>query len=667
MDRIAHAEPADQFGLVRQRGGELRQQDVGLLLGDRRLEHDEPSRPAERTARMRVVRGGEAHHRYRQQAHAQVLSLADDEQVGAALPAEDGRRRILDGDGVAKPRQRGCLRLACHRAGAEEFGQQGIARRIGRLVPVKDHARECGDVGPPVGQPPQGAQIPLPALVVQEHDLERIVAGNHAVGVVVDRFAGAGEQAGSRVVFAEDQAGVGLVALQRDADGHLSHRGAGQAVGAAECLGAEQHVHAEGTALANEAVENQGRILGDLVVLDEDLLKLVDDQQDAGHGVGIARLSEAIDVLHGAFAEQIAPPLELAVKLFEHRKPELPLALDGDHAGVGQPVVVVELELDALLEVDQVELDLVGAVVQCEARDQGVHERRFAGARLAGDQRMLARALAELDVLQLLGTRWSQRCEHLAGGASRPPVLLLGRHAVEGNLHPLGRLGRLADPLDDLREHLVRWRLLDGQRPRGELRVAAPGVDAVLEREHGGMLFEIRDAEVRRHGLGRIDRDDRVHAAPRAGGGDARQPAGARLGEVGREVRDHDEAVWLRHLGVSVVITDRFIFIAQVFLDHQLDLLRDVHEALFDLLRFRPDSAGDEQFVIVGQMHEAGELFAETEGIDDREPALSGRNAAGDPQHERLHHVGSGFLLVPGRPDDQRRGSRERHDRGLRP
>ena len=42
-------------------------------------------------------------------------------------------------------------------------------------------------------------------------------------------------------------------------------------------------MHAEGSALTDEAVEDQGGILGDLVVLDEDLLKLVDDQQDARH------------------------------------------------------------------------------------------------------------------------------------------------------------------------------------------------------------------------------------------------------------------------------------------------------------------------------------------------------------------------------------------------
>ena len=171
---------------------------------------------------------------------------------------------------------------------AEKLGKHDVAGRVGCLVAVEDDAGQCGDVGSTVGQPSQRAQIPLPAFIVQEHNLERIVAGDHAVGVVVDRLAGTRQQAGGGVVFTENQAGVGLVALQRDADGHLPHRGTGQAVGAAERLGAEQNMHAEGTALTDEPVEDEGGILRDLVVLDEDFLKLVDDQQDAGHRLAVA-------------------------------------------------------------------------------------------------------------------------------------------------------------------------------------------------------------------------------------------------------------------------------------------------------------------------------------------------------------------------------------------
>ncbi len=70
-------------------------------------------------------------------------------------------------------------------------------------------------------------------------------------------------------------------------------------------------------------------------------------------------------------------------------------------ARVRQLVRGVGLELDALLEVDQVQLDLVGAVPQRQVRDQRVQQRRFARAGLAGDQHVLRGALAEPQALQL--------------------------------------------------------------------------------------------------------------------------------------------------------------------------------------------------------------------------------------------------------------------------
>ena len=127
-------------------------------------------------------------------------------------------------------------------------------------------------------------QVLLPALVGQPDDLEEVVSLHHAVGVVIDGLAGPGEQPGGRVVFAQDQVRVGFAALKGDADGHLAEGRLGQRVLAAQGLRAEDHVHAEGTTLPHQAIQQQRDFLRDLVVLDEELLKLVDDQQDARHG-----------------------------------------------------------------------------------------------------------------------------------------------------------------------------------------------------------------------------------------------------------------------------------------------------------------------------------------------------------------------------------------------
>ena len=78
-------------------------------------------------------------------------------------------------------------------------------------------------------------------------------------------------------------------------------------------------------------------LLRDLVVLDEELLELVDDEQDAGQGVAaLVGLAVAVEVLDAEVAERVAAVLQLDVEPLQHAQAELALALDGDHPGVGQ-------------------------------------------------------------------------------------------------------------------------------------------------------------------------------------------------------------------------------------------------------------------------------------------------------------------------------------------
>ena len=99
--------------------------------------------------------------------------------------------------------------------------------------------------------------------------------------------------------------GVGLAALQRDPDGHLAQRAPRQAERAAEALRAEQDVDAERPALPDQAVEPERGLLRQLVLLDEELLELVDDQQDAGQGRRAGGVAIAVDVLHAGLAEPV--------------------------------------------------------------------------------------------------------------------------------------------------------------------------------------------------------------------------------------------------------------------------------------------------------------------------------------------------------------------------
>ncbi len=98
-------------------------------------------------------------------------------------------------------------------------------------------------------------------------------------------------------------------------------------------------------------------------------------------------------------AEEIAALLEFPVEALEHAQAELPVALDGHRTGMGKLVRRVGLELDALLEVDQVELDFVRAVPEGEIGDQHVQQGGLSGAGLARDQHVLRSTPAETQLL----------------------------------------------------------------------------------------------------------------------------------------------------------------------------------------------------------------------------------------------------------------------------
>ena len=55
-------------------------------------------------------------------------------------------------------------------------------------------------------------------------------------------------------------------------------------------------------------------------------------------------------------------------------------------------------------------------------------------------------------------------------------------------------------------------------------------------------------------------------------------------------------------------------------------MLGQVGQPLLDLHRLGPDAMADQGLVVVGQVHERGEILPEPDGIDDRQPDLAGRH-----------------------------------------
>jgi hypothetical protein len=316
-------------------------------------------------------------------------------EIRAGLATEDDRGRVLDRDRIAKIHAREGTRLCWH-APIEDRREFGVVRDVGRHVALEDDRRRRQARRELLGEVLHLHEILLAFLFGQPHDLERAVAFDHAGCVVVDRFAGTIEQTSGVVVLGHDEVRVGLGTLQRDADRHLADGAARQRVRAAHGLRAEDDVDAERSALAHESIEQQRCFLRDLVVLDEELLELIHDQESAGHerrALAQARAARPLaigrEVLHARIAEEVAALGEFRIEATQHRQTKLTLALDRDDACVWHLVRRVRLELDALLEVHEIELDLFGAIPEREVRHDRVQQRGLTRTSAARDQDVL--------------------------------------------------------------------------------------------------------------------------------------------------------------------------------------------------------------------------------------------------------------------------------------
>ena len=136
----------------------------------------------------------------RQKAPGCFLILAQKQQIVTAQRAEIGNGRILDRNRLAQPDSQAAP--VGGRAGVlQQFSQGSVGRDVGNgasLEYERGHLRLLRDM---LMSHSRNQIEPAIAIVVIEPDnLERVVAVDQAVGVVVNRLARPGEQAG-RVVF----------------------------------------------------------------------------------------------------------------------------------------------------------------------------------------------------------------------------------------------------------------------------------------------------------------------------------------------------------------------------------------------------------------------------------------------------------------------------------
>ena len=176
---------------------------------------------------------------------------------------------------------------------------------------------------------------------------------------------------------------------------------------------------------------------------------------------------------------------------------------------------------------------------------------------------------------------------------------------------------------------------VERQRIAAEIRLA-PLQPALFPDHVDAGAFQLLELEARRQAELGVEHHQGVDAAPRAAVDDADQPPQRGVVEIGREVGDDQDPERLGDLaGHRVVFLDRLELVAQVLLDHVLHVLGEIGQPLLDVLRLGPDPVGDQQLVVVAQVHEGGEVLAQADRIDDGEPHLARRNRGQVAQHQR--------------------------------
>ncbi len=140
------------------------------------------------------------------------------------------------------------------------------------------------------------------------------------------------------------------------------------------------------------------------------------------------------------------------------------------------------------------------------------------------------------------------------------------------------------------------------------------------EGDANGVFSQFIRDKILRQRLASVPVEENIDTAARPAGGNAEQPPSGCVGEVCREIRDYEEMVlFCDHTGLFIVFGDGPIFVAQIHLDDFFDVLVERAEPLLDLRGLGPNPAVDELFLVVGQVHHAGEVLAQAYGVYDAE------------------------------------------------
>ena len=190
--------------------------------------------------------------------------------------------------------------------------------------------------------------------------------------------------------------------------------------------------------------------------------------------------------------------------------------------------------------------------------------------------------------------------------------------------------------------------------------------------EADGIFPHFVGNKIIRRRIALVPMNERVNAATRAVGGDVAQPPRRGVAEIHRERRDDEEMIFLGDAaGLRVVFRDGRVFVAQIHLDDLFHVLVQLGELFLELRRLRPDAAVDVAFLVIGQVHQRGEILAEADRIKNGEAHLARRRGGQQPENDVVdgrHRFGFAALvrLKKNRALERIR-QRERHGKIRRP
>ena len=95
-------------------------------------------------------------------------------------------------------------------------------------------------------------------------------------------------------------------------------------------------MHAERAALTHESIKQLRSVLRDAIIFEEELLKLIDEQQHAWQARGGSHFAIARNVLHARVTEQFAATSQLCIKSFKHAEAKLTITFNRHCTSVGK-------------------------------------------------------------------------------------------------------------------------------------------------------------------------------------------------------------------------------------------------------------------------------------------------------------------------------------------